>query len=143
MIKGKYFNNDQEFFDAAWDWLITKNNPKCVKHRFSSPDQCLYRKVEEDGAVRTCVIGAFIPDELINDELLEGVQHNNHCVDTSIVAVLKYGSSEVLKDWFKNVTTELLSAVQLVHDEDIGVDARNNKMTKIAQKHNLSVPSLV
>jgi len=115
----KKFESNQEFFDATWHWLVVENHPKCADPKTG---RCHYRD-HQNGT--TCVIGAFIPEELYHDDMLTGFKW---LVDMD----------PKLQAWFEHVDRHLLVEVQKVHDEN-ELD-RQEVMGKIAKWFKLTVP---
>jgi len=140
-IKSKHFLSNQEFFDAAWNWLVVENNLPCViTENEKECGRCAYRLNNQ-----TCVIGAFIPDDLYHPKF-EG-----QTIDMLISNDRSYLDSN-LKDWFKHVDPYLMSHVQSVHDnyipdhtpEERKID-RIDMLKEIAKtkRFNLKVPEQI
>jgi hypothetical protein len=122
--KGQFFLNNQDFFNAAWKWLVVDNKPKCVNQY----NRCRYRNEKGD----TCVIGAFIPDELYSKSL-EG----------SLASTILTGKGELffkLNEWFRNVNPNLAGAIQRVHDAEF-YTPRKERMEEIGELYNLKIPN--
>jgi hypothetical protein len=118
--KPRQFLSDQEFFTAAWHWLITENHPRCA-----NPLGAVYR----DGNM-TCVMGAFIPDEL----------YELRFPDEPITVLLD--AYPEFRDWFRHLTPELMLAVEEVHNcPDESLATRRKKMRVIAVGWMLGVPT--
>jgi hypothetical protein len=120
-IKGQHFLNNQEFFDAAWKWLIVDKNETCS----SETGSCFYRYEE-----KTCVIGAFIPDELII------------CPSTSAPIDLLRNLWPKVDEWFQHVDIGLMIDIQRIHDfiPVRLIDERIEKMQGLAKDFNLTIP---
>jgi hypothetical protein len=119
----KKFTSSQEFFDAAWRWLVTDDNPKCV----NDLGRCLYRKRDMDGGkevVLSCVIGSMIPDDLI------------HATTETSIGWL-WGNSPKIREWFSAVNPHLMVEVQGIHDQD---RPRVKTLHAIAECYDLVVP---
>jgi len=114
------FLSDQEFFDAAWNWLVVENHPKCDCPMGDS----LYR----DGD-KTCVIGAFIPEELYD---------LNFADDPIIILLERYSQ---FRDWFRHLRPELMKEVEEVHNAfDSSRPTREATMRSIAATYGLRCP---
>ena len=135
-IKGKHFLSNQEFFDAAWNWLVVENRPKCVNENGS----CSYRSNNQ-----TCVIGAFIPDDLYKSDL-EGKT-------VLKLMTIQVESCKPIQVWFENVEIDLMNHLQAVHDcfydgfsnnktisENDRRKTRIESLERIAKKFNLTIP---
>ena len=122
-IKGKHFLNNQEFFDASWQWLVVENRPQSLDLQF---DRCAYRY--ED---KTCVVGAFIPDELYKEDM-------DYYSENATSICENY---ENIGEWFKYVDKDLMISVQDVHDNCVLIHNRIHKLEEIAKKFNLTVPT--
>ena len=120
--------SNQDFFNKAWQWLIVYNIPQCM----GNDGNCLYR--HEDG--RTCIIGAFIPDDLYHPSM-----------ENKSVALLKDDHQDV-NDFFSNVDRYLMKDVQNTHDtydmkdssDGDRLQRRKQEMVGIARKYKLVVP---
>lgn len=128
----KKFESNLEFFNAAYNWLITENRPCCYKQRDGGRGidiMCLYRK--SDGT--TCVIGAFIPDELLP---------LGEKTDGGIFSLMK--ANEAVRKWFEHINTDLLVSVQAVHDNTSAtLEERKNTMEIVRGRFNLLTPNLL
>ena len=118
--KPKQFLSDQEFFDAAWNWLVVENHPKCDCPMGDS----LYR----DGD-KTCVVGAFIPEELYA---------LNFPDDPIITLLVRYPE---FREWFQHLQPQLMREVEETHNAfDSSVETREGTMRAIAAKFGLRCP---
>src|SRR5258708_37220237 len=110
--KPRQFLSDQEFFDAAWTWLVIENHPKC----FTPIGDSLYR----DGDW-TCVVGAFIPEELY------ALQFPDDPIEVLLDRYPQFQS------WFRHLTPQLMARVEEVHNAlDDSLPTRERTMRAIA-----------
>jgi hypothetical protein len=118
--KPRQFLSDQEFFDAAWHWLITEHHPRCC----NIIGDGLYR----DGEMN-CVVGAFIPEEL----------YALNFPDDPITVLLKRYPE--FQEWFKHLNPELMLEVEGVHNFwDESLATREKTMRDIAMRYSLACP---
>jgi hypothetical protein len=121
--------SDQDFFNKAWKWMITDLNPRCTNN-----GSCSYRGTAKgENQIRSCVIGAFIPDDHIGDfNMLRGIGE--------LLNPSSPDYCEKLAVLFKHVTIDLLRQVQLVHDTSPFPANRRGRMKIIAHQFNLVIP---
>lgn len=121
--------SNQEFFDNAWQWLITENNSRCAEERSG---KCHYRLNN-----KTCVIGAMIPDDIYKPTF-EG-----NSIDYLLEFDTSYSNNELneLSIWFENVDRTLMLKVQNIHDVDHTQSYKCYLLREIAKEYNLVVTS--
>jgi hypothetical protein len=147
--------SDQDFFNKAWEWLITDATPSCRDEE----GKCRYRRNEkpEDD---TCIIGAFIPDDIYLD--IKSAVENSSALHMLSLNLEPYDKSyfeynkdiarkiRLFRNIFDYVSKELVSGVQHVHDrQNVLIEAepgyigatRKSKMIALAERFNLALPN--
>lgn len=118
--KPQQFLSDQEFFHAAWQWLVIEDHPRC-----DNGLEAVYR----DGDLR-CVIGAFIPEAL----------HTIGFPDESITVLME--RYPLISDWFQHLTPELMLEIEGVHNTpNAAGETREAIMRAIAARWKLRTPA--
>lgn len=127
--------NNQEAFNKVYKHFITDGNPRSlsVDNFNSAIEICAYR----GGNGAKCALGCLIPDELYHPSF-EGrdwssIYHSKFNDHLRINA----GSAKKLRDYFKNVNSDLLVRLQGVHDTNT---LTIEEFQKVAAEFSLEMP---
>lgn len=119
--------------------LIQKLFDKAVTHLLTQMEQC----IDEYGDCvyrgpngLKCAIGALIDDAWYDAETLENLSLRSRCVQATIAQSQGFDLSTLEEeDWL------ILAAVQSTHDERLP-DEWKDKLTALAEEHNLTMPHI-
>lgn len=116
------YTSNQQVFDIAARHLLTQKQ-RSATPRPGSKDRCLYRA--PDGC--KCAVGALIPDDIYEPGMDDG--------DSGIA--LLHSRFPVIRELFANVSLNLLSDLQDIHD-DTHPSQWAQSLRAHARLHNLS-----